>query len=94
MTIPYRGTTTTSTYFITAGIYLKKPVLQSDGMADLFCETLFRYREHRSFDFTHFVVMPIHFHMILSVPEGSTLERAVQLIRGGFYQAGKLRGKL
>ena len=45
MTIPYRGTTTASTYFITAGTYLKKPLLQSDGMADLFCETLFRYRD-------------------------------------------------
>ena len=37
--------------------------------------------------------MPNHFHLILTVLEGSTLERAMQLIKGGFsYQAGKLLG--
>ena len=40
-----------------------------------------------------FVVMPNHFHLLLTVPEGLTLERVVQFIKGGFsHEAGKLPG--
>jgi len=93
MTIPYRGATSASTYFITAGTYLKKHLLQSDRMADLFCTTLLRYRDAQKFRLHAFVVMPNHFHLLLTIPEGLTLERAVQFIKGGFsFQAGKLLG--
>ena len=33
--IPYRGTTSSSTYFVTAGTYNKANLLQSDRMADV-----------------------------------------------------------
>ena len=93
MTIPYRGATFAATYFVTAGTSFKKRFLQSDRMAGLFCETLFRYRDSQKFRLHAFVVMPNHFHLILTVPEGSTLERTMQFIKGGFsYQAGKLLG--
>jgi REP-associated tyrosine transposase len=93
MAIPYRGTTTAATYFVTAGTSFKQNLLQSDRMAQLFCETLFHYRDARKFRVHAFVVMPNHFHLILTVLEDSTLERAMQLIKGGFSnQAGKLLG--
>src|SRR5208282_2317978 len=93
MAIPYRGATTAATYFVTAGTSFKKNLLQSDRMAELFCETLFRYRDQPKFRVHALVVMPNHFHLILTVPEGLTLERAMQFIKGGFsYQAGKLLG--
>ena len=93
MTIPYRGTTTATTYFVTAGTYLKTNLLQSDAMAALFCQTLFRYRDAKKIGLHAFVVMPNHFHLLLTVPEGLTLERAMQLIKGGFsYDAGKRLG--
>ena len=53
-------------------------------MAELFCEILFRYRDARKFWVHSFVVMPNHFHLILTVAEALTLERAMQLIKGGF----------
>jgi len=35
--------------------------------------------------------MPDHIHLLLTVPQGLTLERIMQLIKGGFsFQAGKL----
>lgn len=93
MAIPYRGTTTAATYFVTAGTSFKQNLLQSDGMAELFCGTLFHYRDAHKFQLHAFVVMPNHFHLILTVPEGTTLERAMQFIKGGFsHQAGKLLG--
>ncbi|MGO9519379.1 MAG: REP-associated tyrosine transposase [Candidatus Korobacteraceae bacterium] len=93
MAIPYRGTTFHAIYFVTAGTAFKKSLLQSDRMAGLFCKTLFDYRDAHRFQIHAFVVMPNHFHIILTVPEGSTLERAMQFIKGGFsFQAGKQFG--
>ena|SRR5208283_305708 len=91
MTIPYRGKTSSSTYFVTAGTYCKANLLQSDRMAELFCKTLLEYRSAGKFLLHAFVVMPNHFHLLITIPEGMTLERAMQLIKGGFsYRTGKL----
>jgi len=88
MTIPYRGTTGDGTYFITASSLQKKALLQSDRMANLFVETLIEYRSQRKFELHEFVVMPDHFHLLITPIV--TLERAVQFIKGGFsFRAGK-----
>jgi putative transposase len=93
MAIPYRGMTSSSTYFLTAGTYNKAHILQSERMADLFCKVLFRYRDAGKFSLHAFVVMPNHIHLLLTVPEGFMLERTMQLIKGGFsYEAGKQFG--
>ena len=93
MSIPYRGVTTASTYFITAGTYNKTNLLQADRMAELFCRTLFGYRDAGKLRLHAFVVMPNHVHLLVTVPEGQTLERTMQLVKGGFsFQAGKLFG--
>jgi putative transposase len=91
MTIPYRGTTGRATYFITASTFCKMPLLQSERMANLFCEKLFAYRAQGKLLLHAFVAMPDHIHLLLTVIEGSTLERSIQLIKGGFSrEAGKL----
>jgi putative transposase len=91
MTIPHRGWTSASTYFVTAGTFCKKNLLQSDRTAGLFCEVLMRYRSARKFALHAFVVMPNHIHLLITVPEGMTLERTVQFIKGGFsHEAGKI----
>jgi len=93
LTIPYRGQTSRSTYFVTANTFRKKNLLQSERMASLFCETLFHYRDSGKFLLHEFVVMPNHFHLLLTIPEGMTLERAMQCVKGGFsYRARKLVG--
>ena len=34
--------------------------------------------------------MPNHIHLLLTVPQGLTLERVVQFVKGGFsYEVGK-----
>jgi len=91
MAIPYRGETSRSTCFITASTFCKMRLLQSERMASLFCEKLFAYRADGRFLVHAFVVMPDHVHLLITVIEGSTLERSVQLIKGGFSsEAGKL----
>ena len=89
MTIPHRGTTTESTYFVTANVLQRKTLFQVDKIASLFVEVLLNYRAEKKYLLHEFVVMPDHFHLILT-PEGITLERAMQLIKGGFsFQLNK-----
>ena len=91
MTIPYRGTTGDGTYFVTSSTFQKKALLQSARTARLFIETLLDYRSQRKYELHEFVVMPDHFHLLITPIV--TLEKAVQLINGGFsFRAGKLFG--
>ena len=91
MTIPYRGTTGDGTYFVTSSTLQKRALLQSERMAILFIETLLNYRDQQKYNLHEFVVMPDHFHLLLTPIV--TLEKAVQLITGGFsFRAGKLFG--
>ena len=93
MAIPYRGVTSNSTYFVTANTYCKQNLLQSDRMAELFCEMLSRHQAANKFLLHAFVVMPNHIHLLLTVPDGMTLEQAMQFIKGGFsFEAGKAFG--
>ncbi len=82
MAAPRRGNTGYSCYFITASTFQKRNILQSDRMASLFMDVLFHCREQQKYLLHEFVVMPDHFHLLIT-PMVS-LERAVQLIKGGF----------
>jgi putative transposase len=82
MAAPYRGNTGLGTYFITAATFQKQSLFQSDRMANLFLEVLLSYRSQQKYLLHEFVVMPDHFHLL--VTPTLTLERALQLIKGGF----------
>jgi putative transposase len=89
MRISNRGRTTESTYFITADCWEKKRLLQSERMAALLIDVLYHYRTQKKYLLHEFVVMADHFHLLIT-PTDSTLERTMQLIKGGFsFRAGK-----
>ncbi|MBZ5631179.1 MAG: transposase [Acidobacteriia bacterium] len=91
MAIPHRGWTSNSTYFVTASSYQKQSLLQSDRMAELFIKVLYHYREQKKYMLHEFVVMPNHFHLLIT--PGETLERSLQLVKGGFsFRAKKELG--
>jgi putative transposase len=93
MTIPYRGVTTQSTYFVTANTFQKKNLFQADRNARLFLDVLSHYREEKKYLIHEFVLMPDHFHLIIT-PTGITLERSKQLIKGGCsFRMGKEFGR-
>jgi putative transposase len=83
LTIPHRGRTSDATYFVTANVFGKKSLFQVEKIAHLFLEILFEHRNKTRYHLHEFVVMPDHFHLIIS-PLGITLERAIQFIKGGF----------
>lgn len=93
MAAPPRGNTGYSCYLITASTFQKRQLLQSDRMAELFVDVLLQYRQQRRYLLHEFVVMPDHFHLLITPNE--SLERSLQLIKGGFsYRARKELGFL
>jgi putative transposase len=82
MAIPHRGWTSNSIYFITASVSQKKFLFQAPPIAELLLDVLLHYRAQQKYLLHEFVVMPNHFHLLIT-PE-QALERAVQLIKGGF----------
>jgi putative transposase len=91
MAAPHRGNTGYSCYFITASTFQKQSLFQSDRLARLFIEVLLHYRRQKKYLLHEFVLMPNHFHLLITPVE--TLERSLQLIKGGFsYRAKKELG--
>src|SRR5258706_11701355 len=91
MAIPIRGNTGLSSYFITSATSQRKCLLQSDRMAGLLLDVLLHYRDQNKYLLHEFVIMPDHFHLLLTPTD--TLERSLQLIKGGFsYRARKELG--
>src|SRR5437762_12776361 len=84
MTIPHRGWTSESSDFVTTSTWEKKNILQSERMAGLLIDVLQNYRAQRKFLLHELVIMPNHFHLLINPLEGTTLERAMQIIKGGF----------
>jgi putative transposase len=71
----------------------QQSLLQSDRAAALFLRVLYDYRAQNKFRLHEFVVMPDHFHVLITVGSEMTIERAVQFIKGGFsFRAGKQLG--
>ena len=67
-------------------------LLQSDESAHLFIETLYHYRSEGHYLLHELVVMRDHVHLLLTPAAQTTIERAAQLIKGGFsHRYGKLR---
>jgi putative transposase len=90
---PARVTAGARTFFVTSSAWDKQNLLQSDRMAGLFLRVLYDYRAQKKFRLHEFVVMPDHFHLLITVESEITIERAVQFIKGGFaFRAGKELG--
>ena len=88
---PTRRVHNFGTYFITANCAEKQSLFQVERNAALLFETIQHYREH--YKLHAFVLMPDHIHLLLT-PGDITLERSMQLIKGGFshryHRAGGL----
>ncbi len=77
-------------FFVTSVTWGRRALFQSDQFARLFVDTLFHYRDQVCYQLHEFVLMPDHFHLILTPAQTLSLEQAVQRIKGGFsYRAKK-----
>ena len=58
--------------------------MQSERSATLMIDVLRSYVAAGKFRLHDFVIMPNHMHLLLTVGDGMTVERALQFIKGGF----------
>jgi putative transposase len=80
-------------YFVTSKTAQGKALLQTERMANLFVDVLRNYTLAGKFKVREFTVMPNHFHVLLKVDARTTIEKAVQLIKGNFsFRARKELG--
>ena len=78
---------------MTSSTWGKRSLLQSERAASLLIEVLFEYRKQGRYLLHDFVIMPDHFHILITVGSELSIERALQLIKGGFaFRAGKQLG--
>ena len=72
------------TFFVTSVTWQRAPIFRVEGRARLLIEVLFGYRDQGKYLLHEFVVMPDHFHLLLTPAADVSLEKAVQFIKGGY----------
>jgi len=72
------------TFFITSVCAQRRTVFQRDVACNLLIDVFLHYRGQHKYLLHEFVVMPDHFHVLITPAYEISLERAVQLIKGGF----------
>jgi putative transposase len=74
----------TRTYFVTAVTAQRRRLFQVTANATLFQQTILDYRTQGKFLLHAFVIMPDHFHALITPAPDVSLEKAMQFIKGGF----------
>jgi putative transposase len=72
------------TYLVTAVTAQRRRLFQVTANAELFRQILFDYREQKRFLLHAYVIMPDHFHALITPAPEISLEKAMQFIKGGF----------
>jgi len=92
-TAPNSTTGCPRTFFLTTRTAVGRSLFQTERMAGLFIDVLRSHVRDGKLTVHDFVVMPNHIHLMVTVPGGLSVEKAMQLIKGGFsFRAGKELG--
>ena len=75
------------TYFVTSSTWQRRRLFVVESYVRLFLKTLYRCRREGKFELHAFVIMPEHVHLLLTPAPDITVERAIQLIKGGYSHA-------
>jgi putative transposase len=91
MAVPKRHAQVAGTYFITSRTWESHALFFVEQNCLIFVESLLHHRDRGTFALHSFVLMPDHFHALLTPSTNTTLERAAQFIKGG--SAHRMRGE-
>jgi putative transposase len=80
------------TFFITSVTAQRRTLFQRDVASDLLVDVFQHYRRQGKYFLHDFVIMPDHFHALITPAPEISLEKAVQFIKGGF--SFRLKSKL
>jgi REP-associated tyrosine transposase len=80
------------TYLVTAVTAKRRRLFQVTATAELLVRTLSDYHSQGKFLLHAYVIMPDHFHALITPAPDVSLEKAMQFIKGGF--SFRLKSKL
>jgi putative transposase len=83
MSTPAHRTAPAASYFVTTKCWEGRSAFQVAETAVILLNTLFHYRDSGAYLLHEFVIMPDHLHVMLTPKSMTSLEKAVQLIKGG-----------
>jgi putative transposase len=83
MSTPDHRTAPGSSYFVTTKCWQGRRIFQVREIAEILVRTLFDYREQEAYLLHEFVLMPDHLHLLLTPGRATSLEKAMQLVKGG-----------
>jgi putative transposase len=72
------------TFFATTKTSMGRRLLQSERNAQLLIDVLRSLVAERKFELHDFVIMPDHLHLLFTVHDEMTIEKAMQLVKGRF----------
>jgi putative transposase len=75
---------TTRVFFTTTKTSMGRNLLQSDRNAQLLVDVLRSLIAEGNFEVHDFVIMPNHVHLLMTLKNGMTIEKAMQLVKGRF----------
>jgi putative transposase len=78
-----------NTYAISISTFLQHRHFQNEANAELFLETLLRYRQQEKFQLHGFAIMPDHAHLLITPGVDQSLPKCIQLIKGGYSFAAR-----
>jgi len=82
------------TYFVTFSTWQRRRLFVVESYVRLLLQTLYRYRREGRYELHAFVLMPEHVHLLLTPAPDITIERAIQLIKGGYsHELGDIIGR-
>jgi putative transposase len=87
MAVPKRHKSVPGTYFVTSRTWESRAIFKTAPSCEIFVESLEHYRDQGAYQLHEFVLMPDHFHLLLTPGVDVALERAVQFIKGGSAKA-------
>ena len=82
----------TRTYLVTAVTAERRSLFQVTATAELLKQTILDYHNQGKFLLHAYVIMPDHFHILITPAPDVSLEKAMQFIKGGF--SFRLKSKL
>jgi putative transposase len=74
----------TRTYLVTAVAAQRRSIFQVTATAEPLLQTILEYRTQERFLLHAFVIMPDHLHALITPAADVSLEKAMQIIKGGF----------
>jgi len=82
-----------ATYFVTTKCWQNISIFQVIQSAEILITKMLEYRDKGNYLLHEFVVIPNHLHILVTPGSSTSLERAMQLIKGGSsHEIHKVRG--